>query len=310
MKKTISLLGVPLDLGAGRRGVDMGPSAMRLAGIARRLERLGHAVEDEGNLDAPVAEALEGPGDPSAHYLPEVVRVLEELAARVRATRDCGRLPVVLGGDHSIALGTVSGMAGGGGGRLGLVWVDAHPDANTPETSPSGNLHGMPLAALFGRGPDALTRVGGFAAGEARLDPRNTVLVGVRSVDEAEAAVVAGIGMRVYTMEEIDRRGIGPVADEAIAIALDDADGFHLSLDLDALDPSVAPGVGTPEPCGLTHREAHALMEVAAASGGLRSLEVAEVNPIRDIRNQTAEVAVALVASALGKRILPGLLSR
>ena len=317
-KQTLCLLGVPLDLGAGCRGVDMGPSAMRRAGIAARVERLGYAVEDAGNLEAPVAEALDGSGDQNAHYLTEVVRVLDDLAARVRQVRRRGRLPVVLGGDHSIALGTVSGMtgsgnpsgnpAGGNGGRverLGLVWVDAHADANTPETSPSGNLHGMPMAALFGRGPEALTRVGGFAPGAARLEPGNAVLIGVRSVDEAEADTIAGLGVRVYTMEEVDRRGIGPVVDEALALALAGTDGFHLSLDMDGLDPSVAPGVGTPVPGGLTYREAHALMEAVAASGGLRSLEVAEVNPIRDIRNQTAEVAVELVASTLGKRILP-----
>ena len=313
-KQAVCLLGVPLDLGAGCRGVDMGPSAMRRAGIAARVERLGYAVEDAGNLEAPVAEALDGPGDQRARYLTEVVRVLDDLAARVRSVRCRGRLPVVLGGDHSIALGTVSGMtgsgdpAGGHGGRverLGLVWVDAHADANTPETSPSGNLHGMPVAALFGRGPEALTRVGGFASGAARLEPGNAALIGVRSVDEAEAETIAGLGVRVYTMEEVDRRGIGPVVDEALALALAGTDGFHLSLDMDGLDPSVAPGVGTPVPGGLTYREAHALMEAVAASGGLRSLEVAEVNPIRDIRNQTAEVAVELVASTLGKRILP-----
>ena len=288
----------------------MGPSAMRRAGIAARLARLGYTVEDGGNLAVPLAESLDGPGDGNARYLAEVVRVLDELAARVRAVLQRGRLPVVLGGDHSIGLGTVSGMTGAGGAPLGLLWVDAHADANTPETSPSGNLHGMPLAALFGRGSEALTRVGGFAPGARRLEPANTALIGVRSVDEAEAEVVVGLGVRVYTMEEVDRRGIGPVVDEATALALDGTDGFHLSLDVDALDPSVAPGVGTPEPGGLTYREAHALMEAVAASGGLRSLEVAEVNPIRDLRNRTAEVAVELVASALGKRILPAPLSR
>ena len=313
-KKTISLIGVPLDLGAGCRGVDMGPSAMRRAGIASRLERLGHLVEDTGNLDAPVAEALDGPGEVSARYLDEVVRVLGDLAWRVRDIRRHGRLPLVLGGDHSMAVGTVSGMTGcgdpaaGTGGRterLGLIWVDAHTDANTPETSPSGNLHGMPVAALFGRGPDALTRVGGFAPGAPRLEPENVALIGVRSVDEAEAGMVAELGVRVYTMEEVDRRGFAVIVDEAVARALDGTEGMHLSLDMDGLDPEVAPGVGTPVPGGLTYREAHTLMECVAASGGLRSMEIAEVNPTLDVRNRTAELAVELVASALGKRTLP-----
>ena len=312
-KRTIRLIGVPLDLGAGCRGVDMGPSALRRAGIALRLERLGHLVEDGGNVEAPLAETLTGPGEPNARYLREVIQVLERLAREVRRQRAGGRFPVVLGGDHSIALGTVSGMTGsadrGGGNsleqRLGLLWVDAHADANTPETSPSGNLHGMPVAALFGRGPEALTRVGGFAAGARRLAPGNTALIGVRSVDAAEAGVVAELGVRVYTMEEVDRRGFATVVDEAIARVLDGTEGMHLSLDMDGLDPEIAPGVGTPVRGGLSYREAHSLMEAVAESGGLRSLEVAEVNPIRDIRNRTAELAVELVASALGKRTLP-----
>ena len=313
-EKVVHLIGVPLDLGAGRRGVDMGPSAIRRAGVAGRLSRLGYRVEDAGNLTAPVAETLGGPGDPRARYLPAVARVLEDLAEKVRRIRGQGHLPVVLGGDHSIALGTLSGMTGGappsgadagGGMRLGLLWVDAHADANTPETSPSGNLHGMPVAALFGRGPEALTRVGGFALGGRRVEPANTARIGVRSVDEAEAAVVLELGIRVYTMEEVDRRGFAAVADEATRRALDGTDGLHLSLDMDGLDPEVAPGVGTPVPGGLTYREAHSLMECVAATGGLRSLEIAEVNPTLDIRNRTAELAVELIASALGKRTLP-----
>ena len=311
--RTISLIGVPLDLGAGCRGVDMGPSAIRRAGITSRLACLGYEVRDAGNIEAPLAETLSGPGAPNARYLREVVRVVEHLAREVRRHREEGRLPVVLGGDHSIALGTVSGMTGcahRAGGypleqRLGLLWVDAHTDANTPETSPTGNLHGMPMAALFGRGPEALTRVGGFAAGASRLDPRNTALIGVRSVDPSEAGVVADLGVRVYAMEEVDRRGFATVVDEAISRVLDGTEGMHLSLDMDGLDPEVAPGVGTPVRGGLSYREAHTLMEAVAESGGLRSLEVAEVNPIRDIRNQTAELAVELVASAFGKRTLP-----
>lgn len=303
------MLGVPLDLGAGRRGVDMGPSAMRKAGLAARLARLGYRVEDGGDLAVPVAETLGEPEDPRARYLPEIVSVLESLARRVADARRDGRIPLVLGGDHSIAVGTVSGLAGSDDprarNRFGMLWVDAHPDANTPETSPSGNLHGMPLAALFGRGPKALTRVGGFPAGASRLAPENVALIGVRSVDEAEAGVVRELGVRVYTMEEVDRRGLPTVVDEAVARTLDGTGGLHLSLDLDGLDPEAAPGVGSPVPGGLTYREAHTLMECVAASGGLRSMEIAEVNPTVDIRNRTAELAVELVASAFGKRTLP-----
>ena len=307
----VSVIGVPLDLGAGRRGVDMGPSAMRNAGLVERIRSLGREVVDEGDLAAPVVESLAGPGNENARYLAEIAEVLEALAERVRRVRLAGRLPVVLGGDHSMAVGTVSGMAPGPGGgdpgrRIGLLWIDAHTDANTPETSPSGNLHGMPLAAVLGRGPRPLTRVGGFAPG-ARLSGANTVVIGVRSVDPAEAQVVAALGARVYTMEEVDRRGISPILDEALDLALDGAGGFHLSLDMDALDPAAAPGVGTPVPGGLTVREVHTVMERAAGSGGLRSLEVAEVNPVLDVRNQTAELAVHFVASALGKRVLSGL---
>lgn len=306
----VSVIGVPLDLGAGRRGVDMGPSAMRNAGLVGKIRGLGREVVDEGDLAAPVVESLAGPGNENARYLPEIAGVLEALAERVRRARLAGRLPLILGGDHSIALGTVSGMAAAEGEvgreRIGLLWIDAHTDANTPETSPTGNLHGMPLAAILGRGPDALTRVGGFAPGAPRLSPANAAVVGARSVDPEEAAVVASLGVRVYTMEEVDRRGMSTVVDEALGMVLDGTAGFHLSLDVDALDPSAAPGVGTPVPGGLTVREVHAVMERAAATGGLRSLEVAEVNPVLDVRNRTAELAVHFVASALGKRVLGG----
>ena len=295
-EQPVSLLGVPLDLGAGLRGVDMGPSALRRAELADGIRALGREVEDAGNLVCPVAESLDGPGDPNARYLDAVVPVLEDLAARVRRFRERRRFPLVLGGDHSIALGTVSGLTAGRAGRLGLLWVDAHADANTPETSPSGNLHGMPLAALLGRGPDELTRVGGFPAGSSRIAPEHVALVGVRLLEE--------LGVRIYTMEEVDLRGIAAVTREALARVNHETEGFHLSFDMDALDPSAAPGTGTPEPAGLTVREAHTLMERLAASGGLWSLEIAEVNPIRDVRNQTAELAAALAASALGKRIL------
>lgn len=313
-RRAVRLIGAPVDLADGFGGVNQGPAALRAAGIAARLERLGYVVEDVGDLDVPTPEATAGPGDPKARYLAELVPVLEDLAAAVRRARDEGRIPLVLGGNHSVGLGALSGMTGTGdsgrgvGGRtasLGLIWVDAHPDANTPETTVTGNLSGMPLAALFGRGRRAYAGVGGFAAGACRVRPENTVLIGVRSVDAGEDEVIADIGVRTCTMEEVDRRGMLAVVDEALRLALDGTDGLHLSVDMDALDPAVAPGVSVPEPGGLTFREARLLMERIAESGGLRSMDIGEVNPRRDVGNRTAEAAAELVASAFGKRILP-----
>ncbi len=303
----VRILGVPLDLGAGRRGVDMGPSAIRNARVVEALRALEFDVRDEGDIPTPVVETLSDQTDPRARHLPEIVGVLEELAVRVRRIRESGGIPVVLGGDHSIAHGTVSGMTDPGAppGELGLVWVDAHLDAHTSETTPSGNVHGMPVAAIFGRGPDIFTKIGGFPAGAPRIRPANLTQIGIRSVDAGEAHLPAELGFRVFTMEEVDRRGIHPVVEDAVGCALDGTRGFHLSIDMDALDPDVAPGVGTPATGGLTYREAHTLMECVAASGGLRSLEIAEVNPTLDVRNRTARLAVELIASAFGKRTLP-----
>ena len=303
-----------MALADGPGGVEFGPAALRRAGIAPRLERLGYRVEDAGDIDAPIPEETGGPGDPRARYLAELVAVLEDLAGRVREARDEGRIPLVVGGNHWVGLGAVSGMTGAGdpglgeGGRtvsLGLVWVDAHPDANTPETTVTGNLSGMPLAALFGRGRRAWAGVGGFAPGALRVRPENTILVGVRSVDDGEDQVIADIGVQTYTMEEVHRRGMAPVAEEAVRRALDGTGGLHLSVDLDALDPTVAPGVSVPEPGGLTLGEARLLMERVAQCGRLRSMDIGEVNPARDADDQTATVAAELVASAFGKRILP-----
>jgi len=310
----VRVIGAPVDLADGSSGVHLGPEALRQAGIATRLERLGYLVEDAGDLEAPTPEATAGPGDPKARYLAELVPVLEDLAAAVRRARDEGRIPLVLGGNHSVGLGALSGMTGAGdpgkgdGGRtasLGLIWVDAHPDANTPETTVTGNLSGMPLAAIFGRGRRAYTGVGGFAPGRCRVRPENTVLIGIRSVDEGEDEVIADIGVRTCTMAEVNRRGMAAVVEEAVRRALDRTDGLHLSVDMDALDPTVAPGVSVPEPGGLTFREARLLMEGVAASGALRSMDIGEVNPQRDVGNRTAEAAAELVASAFGKRILP-----
>ena len=295
-----------MDLGAGRRGVDMGPSALRKAGIRQRLRDLEYEVIDEGNLDSDDPEALDV-DDPKLRYLPEIATVMENLAGKVSKSIGAGETPLVLGGDHSIAIGTIAGLARhfrGLGRKLGMIWLDAHGDSNTPETSPSGNIHGMPQAVAFGRGADELVRIGGFAPGESKLDPSCCSIVGARSIDVHEKKVIADIGLRVFTMEEIDRRGIYEVSREAIEIASRGTEGIHVSFDVDVMDPEVAPGVGTPVRGGLTYRETHTLMEQVAESGRMISMEVAEVNPILDTRNSTAEVAVEMVASAFGKRIL------
>jgi arginase len=302
----IRIIGVRMDLGAGRRGVDMGPSAMRKAGLLSRLRDLGYQVSDGGNIHAEEPEVHEI-HDPKLKYLPQIVAAMEVLVKRVSETIEAGEIPLVLGGDHSIAIGTIAGISScfrRQRKKLGMIWLDAHGDANTPETSPSGNIHGMPQAIAFGRGAKELVTIGGFAEGEPKLDPKCTSIVGARSIDRNEKRVVAEIGMRVFTMEEIDRRGIYEVSREAIDIATRGTDGMHVSFDVDVMDPTVAPGVGTPVRGGLTYRETHTLMEMVAESGRMIAMEVAEVNPILDVRNSTAEVAVEMVASAFGKRIL------
>lgn len=297
----ISIIGVPLDLGAGRRGVDMGPSAIRYAGLCERLNALGYRVDDTGNLHAPLAETIPTPAaNETLRYLEPIVAVNRALAGRVSEIVASGRLPLVLGGDHSIAMGSASGSARGR--PLGLLWVDAHADFNTADTTPSGNIHGMGLAALVGRGASALTHIGG---GDPAVQPGRVALVGVRDVDALEREALLPSGIHVYTMHDIDRRGMATVVEEALGfVSAPDGDGFHLSLDLDALDPREAPGVGTPVPGGLSYREAHLAMELVAQSGGLRSLDLVEVNPILDERNSTAILAVELALSALGKRTL------
>jgi arginase len=302
----VRLIGVPLDLGAGRRGVDMGPSAMRIAGVSSALQRLGYEVVDDGDI-AVVGPEVAGISNPKLKYLPEIVRAVTLLSDKVKRTMEQGELPLVLGGDHSMAIGTISGVSGyfrEQKKKLGLVWFDAHGDANTPETTPSGNIHGMPLAVVLGRGARELVEVGGFGADEARIDPGRVALVGVRSVDEYERSILKELGVAVFTMEDIDRRGIHAVTQEAIEVATSGTEAFHVSFDVDALDPAVAAGVGTPSRGGLTYREAHTAMELVAERGGLCSFEVAEVNPVLDVRNSTAEVAVELISSALGKRII------
>jgi arginase len=301
--RRIHVLGVPLDLGASRRGVDMGPSALRVAGLEARLEALGHRVSDGGNIQVAIAETL-GFGDQHARYLKQIAETCTRTAEAVVHALEEGSTPLVLGGDHSIAAGSVSGVAEfhrRRGEKIGLVWIDAHSDINTPETSPSGNVHGMPLASLVGMGPRELTHIFGYAPKVAR---ENTVLVGVRDVDAAERANIQRAGIVVYTMRDIDERGMRAVMEDAVRAAMNGTAGYHLSLDMDWIDPEDAPGVGTPVRGGATYREAHLAMEIAADHGGMLSFEIVEVNPVLDEHNRTADLAVELACSAFGKKIL------
>jgi len=299
----IAVIGAPLDLGAGRRGVDMGPSAMRVADLQQRLSRLSYIVEDQGNVAVVQAEARE-PGNPHARYLPEIAETCKRLAVMVEKAAGDGRFPVVLGGDHSAAVGTVSGISRHykkKKQKIGMIWVDAHADMNTPESSMSGNVHGMPLACIIGEGPKKLTHIFNYAP---KVEPEKVVIVGLRNVDQLEKQHVRDSGVHVFTMRDIDERGMKAVMGDAIRFAMEDTAGFHVSFDMDSVDPQQAPGVGTPVPGGLTYREAHLAMEMAGDSGALLSMEVVEVNPVLDIANRTADLAVQLIASALGKRIL------
>lgn len=299
----IEMIGVPLDLGASRRGVDMGPSALRIAGVTERLRRLGHQVLDAGDINI-VAPEMQPIGNEKLRYQSEITKSVTRLADEVTAIMARGSFPLVLGGDHSIAIGTVAGVVRHmrqQQAELGLIWVDAHADMNTHETTITGNVHGMSFAAILGRGFPALVGVGGDYP---KVKPENCVLVGARNLDPKEQDLVRESGINVFTMADIDRHGMCSVMQQALAISTKSTNGLHISLDVDALDPRFSPGVGTPVPGGLTYREAHTAMELAAASGKILSLEVVEVNPILDRQNITAETAVGLVESALGKRIL------
>jgi arginase len=299
----IAIIGAPLDLGSDRRGVDMGPSAMRVANINKRVASLGYEVEDLGNVPVDQPESLpEGPR--LAKYLPQIAAACERLGTMVERVADDDKAPLVLGGDHSIAIGTVAGMSRHfrkKKKRMGLLWVDAHADMNTPQTSPSGNIHGMPLACCIGMGPDELSKLFGFSP---KVQPKNVALVGLRDVDILERPHVRESGVRAFTMRDIDERGLRAVMEQAIGIASDGTLGFHLSLDMDFVDPQYAPGVGTVVRGGATYREAHLAMEMICDSGHLVSMEVVEVNPVIDEVNRTADLAVELVMSALGKKIL------
>ena len=295
--KSLAILGAPLDLGAARRGVDMGPSAIRYAGLAEHLQTLGLDVTDLGNVTAELPERAEVL-DEHARYLPEILAVCSQIASRVRDIADAGQMPIVLGGDHSIAMGTLAGLHAAKG-LGGVLWVDAHGDLNRPGTSPSGNVHGMPLAAALGACGFTLD---GFD-GPPWVDPARVALIGIRSLDPGEKELVKDLGLAVFTIADLDRRGVPEVMREAIDVVR--GPGFiHLSLDVDVCDPEIAPGVGTPVRGGLSYREAHLAMELIAEAEILSSLEVVEVNPILDHADETGMLAVELVASALGARIL------
>jgi arginase len=297
------LIGVPLDLGGNRRGVDMGPSAIRIAGLAEQLAGLGIRVVDRGDIASPLPE-LKGAGDPRKRYVKEIARVCQKLRDVALASLSSGALPIALGGDHSLGAGSVAATAAWLRTReqpLGLLWVDAHADINSPATSPSGNVHGMPLSALLGGEPAELARVGG---GVPSVRPEHTVLVGVRNLDDREKEIVRQSGVHAFTMKDIDRLGIAGVMERALAVASAGTGGIHVSFDLDVCDPAIAPGVGTPVKGGLDYREAHYVMEAVAESGRLVALDLVEVNAALDVRNTTAELATELAMSALGKRIL------
>jgi arginase len=303
MPRPVHVIGVSLDLGGNRRGVDMGPSAFRIAGLGERLTALGMQVSDAGDLVAPIPET-KAEGDPTKKYVREIARVCERLYKSSLAVLEKGGLPLVLGGDHSLAAGSVAATSDflrREGKPLGLIWVDAHGDMNTPATSHSGNVHGMPLAALLGSEPAELARIGGFSP---KVDAARTVLIGIRNLDEREKERIRDAGVHVFTMKDIDRSGIAQVVEKAIALAGKDTGGLHVSFDMDVCDPAIAPGVGTPVKGGFNYREAHMVMEMVADSGLLRALDLVEVNPILDDRNMTAILGAELAGSALGQKII------
>jgi arginase len=303
VSKKIRVLGVPLDLGQSRRGVDMGPSAVRVAGLEAKLEALGHVVEDGGNVAVALAET-KNPGNKSAKYLNEIAKTCQKHADLVLKALEDGCVPLALGGDHSMAAGTVSGVAEyyrRHNQKVGLLWIDAHSDITTPESSPSGNVHGMPLAAIMGLSVEPLAKIYDFTP---KVAPDNCVIVGVRDIDSAEKENIRKSGIHVFTMRDIDERGMRAVMEEALRLAGRNTVGYHVSLDMDWIDPEDAPGVGTPVWGGATYREGHLAMEIIADHGRMVSFEIVEVNPVLDERNQTAELAVELALSVFGKKIL------
>jgi arginase len=299
----VRIIGVPMDLGASRRGVDMGPSALRVAGLQTRLKQLGHQVEDIGNISVKQPEEMSY-GEKRAKYLDEIAETCKDLAEAVQKSLEESYFPLVLGGDHSIAAGAASGVASffrKDKREIGYIWLDAHGDMNTPESSPSGNVHGMPLASIMGYGPPELVDLMGF---QPKAEPGNIVIVGARDLDAQERKMMKKSGVHVFTMRDIDERGMREVMSDALKYAMDDTAGIAVSLDMDFVDPSDAPGVGTPVRGGVTYREAHLAMEMIADSEAMASLEVVEINPVIDEHNRTALLGVELILSALGKKIL------
>jgi len=302
--KSVHLIGVPLDLGGGRRGVDMGPSAFRIAGLGEQLSALGYTVVDKGDLPTPIPET-QPLRDERKKYIHDIAKVCEKVYRTALASLEEGAIPLVLGGDHSLAAGSVAAAAEWARKErqqpIGLLWLDAHGDMNTPATSLSGNVHGMPLAALLGSEPAELSTLGAFAPA---LLPRHTVLIGIRNLDAREKVAVRDSGVHVFTMKDIDRQGIASIVEQAVSLASDGTAGIHVSFDMDVCDPQIAPGVGTPVKGGLDYREAHMVMEIVADSGRLTSLDLVEVNPTLDVRNATAQLGIELALSALGLKIL------
>lgn len=297
--KKIGIIGVPMDLGAGRRGVDMGPAAIRIAGVSHRLARLGYHVEDFGDI-AVKHPAIDNDQGSHLKHLAEVIELSNQLSASVDRTIANGYFPLILGGDHSISIGSIAGIAKHKK-NLGVIWFDAHGDMNTDETTPSGNIHGMPLAANLGLGARALVEIGNYAP---KVKPEHVVIIGARDLDPQEKEIIRQTGIKVFTMHEIDRLGMATVMEQTLKIVTNGTDGLHLSLDLDGLDPLYAPGVGTPVIGGLTYRESHLAMEMIAETGALTSAEFVEVNPILDQENMTAKTAVALMGSLFGEKLL------
>ncbi|MGE5244364.1 MAG: arginase [Betaproteobacteria bacterium] len=302
--RAVHLIGVPLDLGGNRRGVDMGPSAFRIANLRERIAALGHTVVDKGDLPAPIPETQEA-RDERKKYIRDIAKVCQKLYQTSLASLEEGAMPIVLGGDHSLGAGSVAAAADWARRTrdlpIGLLWVDAHGDMNTPATSSSGNVHGMPLAALLGPEPSELSRIGGWSP---KVRPAHTVLIGVRNLDEREKEAVRTSHIHVFTMKDIDRQGIASIVEQAVELAGNGTAGVHVSFDMDVCDPTIAPGVGTPVKGGLDYREAHMVMEMVADSGMLTSLDMVEVNPTLDLQNATAQLGTELVLSALGQKIL------
>ncbi len=299
----VDIVGVPLDLGAGRRGVDMGPSAFRIANVGYRISGLGYSINDQGDISVPIPEVI-GVQNQRARYVKEIGAVCQSLYLKVQTSILSGHIALSLGGDHSLAAGSIAGSASAFRRQnrcIGLLWIDAHADMNTPESTPSGNVHGMPFACVLGKGPPELVEIGGFSP---KVDPGRCAVIGLRNLDDREKEIVRQSGVHAFTMKDIDRRGMANVMEEALSMIGEDGAALHVSFDMDGVDPAISPGVGTPVRGGLSYREAHLVMEMVADSQRLVALDMVEVNPILDHQNSTAILGCELILSALGKKIL------